>query len=446
MRFEFYEVNLNAGKAVHQTTMHPTWLVLFMLLGCLSKPAFGLEPIAVLSPSDGPTDAFGGSVAISGDFIAVGDPANTGFGGGAVYVFRRIGPNWVEQAKLTGDWPRMGWSVAMDGDVIVAGAPFFDIPCDILGVVFVFRRNSQGTLDDPADDTWVQEARLTAPKPESPFADGFGRSVAVRGDVLVAGDCWEKAHVFEFEQGVWTFHTTLTSPDPVSYQGFGYAVDIDGSRIVVGAPYSDDARGAAHVFSFSKNHWEPEDILTVSNSQAGDGFGSSLAIRGDRIVSGAIGVDDAGFQSNSGAAYVFQREPEGAWSQQQKVAPSLVHRSAQFGSAVAIDDNLTLVAKRGSPLAYVFENRNNQWVETIGMMGLYDSYAVSVSEDFAVVARQVYVVRNRKSVQDFAVFQNCFGLSTEIDIPAECQSFDLKGDGQLDFHDFGEFMATVGGP
>ena len=86
------------------------------------------------------SDYFGNSVAVSGDTVVVGargEASNaTGVegnqynisspGAGAVYVFVREGTTWMQQAYLkasnTGEGDKFGWSVAVSGDTVVAGA------------------------------------------------------------------------------------------------------------------------------------------------------------------------------------------------------------------------------------------------------------------------------------------------------------------------------------
>jgi hypothetical protein len=92
----------------------------------------GWSPAVTLSPSDGARgDAFGWSVAISGDIVAVG-AYNKAVGGvsqrGAAYLFARQGGSWTQQTRLdtddaeTGD--ALGFSVGVSGTSIVAGAPY----------------------------------------------------------------------------------------------------------------------------------------------------------------------------------------------------------------------------------------------------------------------------------------------------------------------------------
>jgi hypothetical protein len=91
----------------------------------LPAPALALEQKLVV-PDGAANDELGTSVAIDGDTAVVGAPEDDG-GRGAVYVFARTADSWTQTAKLTaGDGAaddELGTSVAIDGDTIVAGAP-----------------------------------------------------------------------------------------------------------------------------------------------------------------------------------------------------------------------------------------------------------------------------------------------------------------------------------
>jgi hypothetical protein len=76
-------------------------------------------------------DQFGQSIALSGDFIAVGAnraDIDSNVDQGTVYLFRRKGNEWVEEDKLTasdgmaGD--EFGYSLSAFGNIVVTGAHF----------------------------------------------------------------------------------------------------------------------------------------------------------------------------------------------------------------------------------------------------------------------------------------------------------------------------------
>ncbi|MCI0633572.1 MAG: FG-GAP repeat protein, partial [Actinobacteria bacterium] len=110
-----------------------------------------------------------------------------------------------ESAKLLGSeagaGDRVGYSVAISGDVVVVGAPYDDESGLDAGAVYVYRSKPGG---------WIEEARLLAS--DGAPGDGFGVSVAISGDVIVAGAWFEDengsdagaAYVFLRSGNAWT--------------------------------------------------------------------------------------------------------------------------------------------------------------------------------------------------------------------------------------------------
>jgi len=145
------------------------------------------EQQAELSAGDGASgDQFGDAVAVDRDTVVVGAVYNSG-ATGAAYVFTRKGNSWEQQAKLTasdgaaGDG--LGAAVAVDGDTIVAGAPFANIGVGNYetGAAYVFTR---------AAGNWVQQAKLAAGDGAS--WDFFGAGVGASGQSIVVGAPFNK--------------------------------------------------------------------------------------------------------------------------------------------------------------------------------------------------------------------------------------------------------------
>ncbi len=219
----------------------------------LPAPAAALEQ--KLTAADGAAgDLLGFSVAIDGDTAVVGAPQDGGRG--AVYIFVRSGDSWAQTAKLTasdgaaGDF--LGDSVAIDGDTIVAGTSRDDIGANVnQGSAYTFARTG------PAART--ETAKLTAS--DGAAFDGLGNSVAIDGDTIVAG-------------------------------AFGDDVG------------ANENQGSAYTFARTGGDRTQTAKLTASDGAAGDNLGASVAIDGDTIVAGALG-DDVGANVNQGSASVF---------------------------------------------------------------------------------------------------------------------------------------------
>lgn len=129
-----------------------------------------------LLASDGTAgDAFGKSVAVSGDAVAVG-ATDRAKHAGAVYVFRNAEGSWTQEVTLTatsgasGDF--FGSSVDMEGDVVAVGSPSADTPLKDSGSVYVFTKSGSA---------WSQFQHLTA---QQAAGDALGHSVCLSGGAL----------------------------------------------------------------------------------------------------------------------------------------------------------------------------------------------------------------------------------------------------------------------
>ena len=298
---------------------------------------------------------------------------------------------FIEQALLTapdgltGD--QFGF-VATDGDVIVVGAPFDDIPPNIdQGSAYVFVKPVGGWNGVPSEP-----AKLIAS--DGAAGDTFGLQVAVSGDTIVVGARWDdiegrvdqgSAYVFVKPQGGWsgTLHQTakLTASSGAANDIFGDRVAIDGDTIVVGARADDiDTlfdRGSAYVFVKPAGGWidnTENATLNPANPLFAPQFGTSVAIDGDTIVAGARQAP--GTSTETGAAYVFVKPPTG-WT--GSLDPNATLTAANpaagdlFGVSVAVngdtvavgayrDDTATTI-NHGS--AYVFVVPPGGWSGTL---------------------------------------------------------------------------------
>ncbi|MHC4695198.1 MAG: FG-GAP repeat protein [Planctomycetota bacterium] len=404
-------------------------------------------------------DQFGSSMCISGDRAIIGAPYNDGLGdrSGSAYVFRRddsataLDPTddfWVPEDKLLpsdgsgGD--RFGHSVSISGDWAIVGATRDDDACPSQpncdsGSAYVFRRDDNDTPSDPSDDSWIEEAKLTAS--DAAPRDYFG-SVSISGDRAIVGATWDdacpgeptcnsgSAYVFRRDNDdtpldpsddFWIEEAKLTASDAAAGDYFG-SVSISEKRVVVGAwgdNHAGSDSGSCYVFRLEGNgtpldptddFWIQEVKLTASDAAAGDCFGLAVSISGDRAIVGAHGDEDAGWVS--GSAYLFRWDDAGTpsdpsddfWGEVQKLTALDASQTDYFGLSVSINGDRAIVAASGdgnaSGSAYVYRRDDNGtpldpnddfWVHlakhTASDADAFDRFgrSVSISGDRAIV-------------------------------------------------------------
>ena len=259
---------------------------------------------------------------------------------GAAYIFVRSGTNWTQQAYLKasnrGTVDQFGRALALSGDTLIVGSPAEDSiatgvngnqgdnTTSAAGAAYVFVRS---------ETNWSQQAYLKASNTGAD--DAFGTAVAASGDTVVVGANREDsqatgvngdqadnsvpssgaAYVFVRNGVDWTQQAYLKPSHTETNQGFGTTISLSGNTLVVGATGEVSNAGAAYVFVRNGVDWTPQSRLIASNPESGDQFGSSVSISGDTVVVGAFQEDSSatgvnGSQTNnsalnSGTAYVF---------------------------------------------------------------------------------------------------------------------------------------------
>ncbi|MHC4696961.1 MAG: FG-GAP repeat protein, partial [Planctomycetota bacterium] len=209
---------------------------------------------SVLTADDGAAgDLLGISAAIGGDYAFLGalsGDTDTVFNCGTVYVFRRDGVGWVQHDELFASDAAFsddfGNSVSAGGDLLVVGAPRGEIPgTSNIGAVYVFKRTGQN---------WTEQAQLVAGQFYREAGARFGEAVALDaeppgGARLIVGasdrtvDFKKTGEVYFFEhQGTDVWETMGFAQAATTGDGdkFGSVVGISGDWAIVGAPKTDD--------------------------------------------------------------------------------------------------------------------------------------------------------------------------------------------------------------
>lgn len=222
-----------------------------------------------------------------------------------------------------------GWSVATDGDWAIVGAQGIDFAGAGSGAAFAIRRVA---------GTW-QETQMITPDDAS-TGDAFGWGVAISGDVALIGALGDQdgcptneplcrpGSVYVFRRhasGEWLQEHKLQPNDLTSFTQFGVSMAVRGSLAVIGANFDHDdcgppepglGEGAVYAFRFVGDEWTLEQKITSCTNSTTANFGTSVAIGDEIIVVGASGDDE--MSENGGAVYVFERM-DGVWSQRAKL-------------------------------------------------------------------------------------------------------------------------------
>lgn len=249
-------------------------------------------------------------------------------------------------APVPGDG--LGTAVAIDGERLVAGATGHDGAVSSGGAALVFERDANGT--------WVNVATLFATAPAS--GDQFGYAVDVEGDRIVVGArgrhtaAAKGGSVFVFERDVggnWLVVQEIVAPDAAAGDEFGFDVALSGGRIVVGAPFDDDFgmnSGSAYVFEAAGGG--PFSFVAKLLSTHGAAFdiaGWSVDIDGARCVVGAQ-YDDS-LVIDAGCVLVFEDDGSSLWSHVATVHGVGTGLGDRFGIDVAISGERVLAGAIG---------------------------------------------------------------------------------------------------
>lgn len=242
--------------------------------------------------------------------------------------------------------------------------------------------SAAGGFIPPEDLCVTTKARLF--DPNGALSDGFGSAVALSGTTLIVGSPRDdegatdsgSAFVFELVGGEWVQQEKLLPADAFVEGKFGAAVDVDGDRAVIGAPIADGnapRSGAVYVFERTAGVWGPGTKIVAEDGGLNDDFGFSVSIEGDRILVGAERDDDLG--EDSGAAYVFRYET-GSWVLEQKIFADDHAALWKLGRSVALSGDKALVgawgasgAVPGAGAAYVFERSGTTWAQEQKLVG-----------------------------------------------------------------------------
>lgn len=313
--------------------------------------------LAVSAPKDKYTQT---TILNAGDGVSQNPASDTQYHQGAVYLYRRNGNTWSEEAYLkppviqsktdlttgtTVESLSFGDSLAVQGDLLAVGVPMDNSNQSTIttttsawnsanylndsGAVFILRRNTIEASGDSTKGKWAQEAYVKAANVGQ--GDGFGNSVSISGNTLAVGALYEDSDLNTI-----TNASTITGSNEI------------GSNL-----------GAVYIYERGASAWSQQAFIKAANAFDNSEFGYSMALVGDTLAVGArrensnqttiINGTTASFNASAlaaGAVYVYRRTGTN-WAQEAYVKAPNAKAIQYFGTSVALAGDTLAVGAPG---------------------------------------------------------------------------------------------------
>lgn len=378
---------------------------------------------------------------------------------GAAFVFERSGNNWIQAAYLKQNSAApgqfFGSSVAVSGNWIAVGFPGDSATLPGSGSVYLYRRQS---------GSWSLYQILI---PDSPSSfDSFGYALAIHGELLVVGAPGESsnatgvngnaldnsahyagaAFAFRFDGSQWNQEAYLKASNTDAEDRLGTVVAVFDHRIAVSstieassaggvdgdASLNDMNRaGAVYLFEIAGSSWSQVAYCKASFPGHQDDFGTALALGTDRLLVGAQGEDgpiggdgSTDSMTDSGAVYEYSPGLTG-WEFVRYIKPDSVSSSDRFGWSLALKGTTLLASSPGN------DCRGNEIGADISASGNGDSggaYLLNLAVD--PPALQAFLKASNADPVD--TFGHAVGLGAEYLCVSAQYERSLAGSGAID--------------
>jgi hypothetical protein len=355
-------------------------------------------------------DFFGSSLDVDGDRLIVG---STGAGAGLGYVYEVEDGQWIETARLeapAGVIERFGLATYLSGDaaLIKAVNP---------AAVFQYERRDEG---------W-QLVGIVEPQDPLTFDDCFGCAGAARADWIFLSAYYddsvshEGGSVFAFRKRPDCSFEFVQKIQEAGTRRFGIGIDFDGQTLAIGASLTErdvEFQGVLYTYAFDGERWGLEQEVTHADPDRLDQFGSTVVVRGDRMLLGAIG--DTSPPSVAGRVYQFVRNTEGVWVEAGtlEINPPVIARN--YGVTMAMAEERALIGA---------SREVDELFRDIGAAYFFDLSCGSCTPDLDL--------DGSLTIFDFLLFSNLFQ-------DGDAQA-DFDGDGELTLFDFLAFQSAFDG-
>jgi probable HAF family extracellular repeat protein len=351
---------------------------------------YGLSELTNDLVNEGLSD-HGDSLAISGDFLAVGattvkvSTSPSANERGKVYLYSRVGTNWNLILTLQGDVSEIeidnyGVGVALDGDVLVVGDDSEAVNPTEPGAIYIYEKSLSGL--------WPRVAKFSPQQAGTQSSSlGYGSALALNNGILAVG-IPDSNNGFAPDQGgvyiyekiglTWqqTAHLTLNdltgqiAPGPgwmpienVGGEMLGSSVAINGSSILAGAPglrgfdSSMVNRAFGGVYYLEKSGtWSAQHLIRLADTDpdrlVSGGFGWSVALEGnDAYIGMEFGNELGGsnVNDNDGAVFTFEYDGSTTWTRTSKIIAVDHIADGDFSRNLEFAGGILAVSSDGDP-------------------------------------------------------------------------------------------------
>ncbi len=264
---------------------------------------------------------------------------------GAVYAYQldlSATPSYTEYKLTTGgfsDAHRLGHSVSLDGNRLLMGAIGKEGNIPPLGPPIPSISAKAYYLDDFQGQTSADMEIIA----EHAFDTQFGYHVSLTTDSAFIGapEADGKGAVYQYQQDsntlLWNEVQKIEAGDGQAGDFFGSYADVDGDRLIVGAPASSDNTGSTYLFEEGMNNWQLTQKFIDPAGGPGRFFGTLVAIDGDRLLLGTQNPS-----APPGQAFLYRYESM-SWGTPVSLIPPSGSTSMGYGFAGDVSGQFIMV-------------------------------------------------------------------------------------------------------
>lgn len=299
------------------------------------------------SPTGKDGGAFGESIILKDGYLFVGaiaeDVGSTE--AGAVHIFKLNGTEIKFFQTVSAPTPepdsQFGYSLDVDNNYLVVGAPLDDQISANAGEVYIYRfeRNKFRHLHSLAPSGLIS-------------GENFGSSVSIRDGYLAVGAPANNTgstdagvvFVYRFERNEFRHLKTISSPDAESNGKFGNSVSLEGGYLGIGATGQSGgstASGEVYVYKFDRNEFKHLQKIEPPDPEANSQFGHSLRLRDGYLIIGAYSDDVE--STNTGAVYIY-RFLGGEFKHCQSIPSTSTTPDVNFGWSLDMHDGVLVIS------------------------------------------------------------------------------------------------------